>query len=467
MVSGRKTYSEIERSISDLRDREQQLLKDVEGINAHHMRLLEQRTAAFRELAEVRARSAVADGVIDRADELQVRVESLLKARQTTITQLKNREAAAQSRRDNLSASADGLRTEIAALEGDLDTAAAQARDQLSAEPDYKALRQTLEDSRQTYEKAAEKTDQAELDRQTKGAAYESDPLFMYLWDRNYGAEQYRPGALIRMADDWVARLIGYHEARANYAILNEIPVRLAEHVSDLAGELEAAENAVEAVEASRINEIAGEDLIGRLSDARDRQQEANDALEAVDAEIAEISRQLLHYTEGLDPAFQEAVKVSASFLEQESYQQLIVLARKTDGPEDDRIVERIGETDRRIADLERTIGERRKDLDRVARKRSELLEVAQKYRRNYYEDIGSEFELDDIAEDVLEALIKGAITGADYWARSQRRQRWRGRPADSFRKSIGFPPFGGGWGRGSSGGRRRGGGGFRTGGGF
>jgi hypothetical protein len=56
--------------------------------------------------------------------------------------------------------------------------------------------------------------------------------------------------------------------------------------------------------------------------------------------------------------------------------------------------------------------------------------------------------------------LLQGAISAADYWMRTQGRQRWRGRPADSYRRSENFPA-----GRGSRGGSS--GPDFRTGGGF
>lgn len=465
MVSGRRTLAEIERSIDELRSRETQLLKDVEGINAHHVRLIGQRTDAFLELAEVRARGAVADGVIDEADALDHKVASLLQARQKTIDDLKSRSEDANRRRKALNSEAESLRNVIAGLERQLDEAAAVARAELAGEPEFAKLIEAREDARSIHQQAQEKAEQAEEDRLSKGKAYESDPLFMYLWQRKYGSESYQPYWLIRVGDDWVARMVGYSEARGNYAILNEIPDRLREHVAYLAEQLQAAEAAVQVLEAERINKIAGSDLTGMLTDSRIRQADVNKALETIETEITEISQQLNRYTEGLDESFQEAVSLSAKFLEQESYQRLIMLARRTSQPRDDRIVARIGEIDRKTTDLERTMKERRKDLDKISAKRKELLEIAAKFRRNYYDDEASEFELDDIAEDALEALIKGVITGADYWARSQRRHQWRGRPADPFRKRAGFPPFGGGWG----GSRRRGGGGggFKTGGGF
>src|SRR5690606_13717072 len=52
----------------------------------------------------------------------------------------------------------------------------------------------------------------------------------MYLWRRRYGTSEYVGGGLTRWLDGKVARLIGYADARANYARLSELPVRLREH---------------------------------------------------------------------------------------------------------------------------------------------------------------------------------------------------------------------------------------------
>ncbi|MEQ8823226.1 MAG: hypothetical protein RIC14_02520 [Filomicrobium sp.] len=462
MVSGRRTLKEIERSIRDLRSREQRLQKEVEDTTRTHIALLEQRATALRELAEVRTRDAVSDGIIDEADRLQVRVESLLKARQATIDTLKLREQEANEQRDALTENAERLVNEIEEKEALLDRVAQQARTALEADDSFSALKKSRDEAKSVHEQARLKTTQAEEDRQQKGEAYENDPLFMYLWNRKYGSKTYRPFWFIRSADDWVARKVGYSEARANYAILNEIPDRLQEHVALLAEDLEQRETQIEEAVAARVNDLAGMDLIGALSDVRDRQSENNQSLEASAVEIEEITGQLNRYAEGLDSAFEKAVTLSVEFLEHESYQELIKEARKTPDPADNRIVSRIGEIERKTTDAERNLDRRRKELNKINGKRKELLDVASRFRRNYYDDPGSEFELDDIAEVVLRELINGAITAADYWARSQRRHHWKSRPADGFRRSQGFPPFGGGRRRG-----KRSRGRFRTGGGF
>ena len=80
MSSGRQTLASIEQSISELRAREKALQEELARANGARSNLIEQRLKTFRELAEVRARHAVSDNVIDEADRLSVRVSNLLVA---------------------------------------------------------------------------------------------------------------------------------------------------------------------------------------------------------------------------------------------------------------------------------------------------------------------------------------------------------------------------------------------------
>ena len=86
-------------------------------------------------------------------------------------------------------------------------------------------------------QRAEEKLSQAEADRAEKRRPYESDPLFMYLWRRRFGTRDYHAGSLVRYFDRKVAHLIGFENARVNYAMLMELPDRLREHVERLRAE--------------------------------------------------------------------------------------------------------------------------------------------------------------------------------------------------------------------------------------
>src|SRR5690606_31869407 len=101
---------------------------------------------------------------------------------------------------------------------------------EIGQRPDYAEKRNEAERLGHVAEESMRKTLQAEADREQKGRPYRDDPLFMYLWEAGYGTRNYRANSLVRWLDGMVAKLVGYREARPNFAMLNEIPLRLREH---------------------------------------------------------------------------------------------------------------------------------------------------------------------------------------------------------------------------------------------
>ncbi len=456
MTPGRDTLASIEQSIQDLRQREADLQRDLETTNEERARVIEQRLAAFRELAEVRARHALSDGVIDEADRLSARVANLLIARQKTIRDLRVRNRDADSQRAELLVIRDELGGRIEALEKELDELALKAREALSGDSDYRRELAEFGAARKVLDKARDKARRAATDRVEKGRDYETDPLFMYLWRRKYGSAEYAASNIIKWLDAKVADLVGYHGARANYAVLLEIPVRLADHVERLAERLREHQETVDARETDKIKELAGTDLAAQLRTSRAEQDANLKAFEATSGELSDIGEQLNRYAEGRDPAFHKAVELSAEFLSQERTDQLMRLARLTTTPSDDQIVARIANLDERLARATEAIDKQTGELERLFDKRDELVRIAADFRRARYDDPASVFRGNDVAQILLEELIRGAITGAEYWARTRRRQSWRRRPADSYRRSESFPPFddsifGGSWDGGDS----------------
>ena len=145
--------------------------------------------------------------------------ESLIERRRAAEQAVKDREA---ERHAKAAALEDALKP-IAALRQ-------QVEAQVRASPGWAAQRARIDEAPAIAAEAEKKAAQAEADREAKRKPYEADPLFMYLWRKKFGTAEDRSGPLVRFFDRRVARLIGYDKARANYALLNEIPQRLREH---------------------------------------------------------------------------------------------------------------------------------------------------------------------------------------------------------------------------------------------
>lgn len=80
------------------------------------------------------------------------------------------------------------------------------------------------------------KVAQADRDLLEKRVPYEADPLFMYLWRREFGTSAYQSTGIVRFLDRKIAHMIGYDAARQNYRVLTELPVRIREHLDALRG---------------------------------------------------------------------------------------------------------------------------------------------------------------------------------------------------------------------------------------
>ena len=164
----------------------------------------------------------------------------------------------------------------------------------------------------------------------------------------------------------WITRwahLIGFADARANFARLQEIPVRLREHADQKKSEAEAAFAVLRGLD----EDARKEDCIVDLETARDTEQ-AN--LEAIDARIDEAAgryEQLMQTKEdfaaGEDEDYRKVVEYVSSELQRDDMQELRRDAMATPFPDDDLIVSRLFEGEQQVQQL----GDSLKELKRCA----------------------------------------------------------------------------------------------------
>jgi len=416
----------------------------------------------------------------------------------------------------SLSATADkikALEDQRSALASELDdaiedyeTRVAEIETELTETAAYRALLKAAEDSASVVSRAEQKLALAREDRRDKGAPYQADALFMYLWDRKYRTPAYKAGPFNRFMDGWVARLCGYDQARANYARLTELPERLAEHVEQVTLE---HDRAVDILEAAEMEALAngGADALREASDAlRAKLDQMEPNIEA--AELEHMKTAELHDSaleNGAGPA-QQARQVLEQGLKEMSFPDLRVLAAETLELEDDRIVDALVKLRAEEMSLEL---EAERNLRLPQRRRSDL-ETLERLRRRFKRDrLDSAYATykASAVDSIFRGLLRGDVD-ADRALRQLSRavRRKQTRTPNGFggrrrRNTLGLPDvledvvwemakdagrsgrYGGSpWSSGrtrrrapprsfprrpSGGGGRRGGGGFKTGGGF
>ena len=453
MVSGRRTLSEMEAALAELRKQEARLNERSAGLADEMGRQRADEAEILRDLA----RFKLADGgaaIANRLDRVSRDALTAIEGRDRAIAALATERKTMAQAVAELEAKLAEARRELDAVDDRMEALGEPFAAALAADEAHQALVATAEKADAIATAAETKAAQAEADRAEKRAAYEADPLFLYLWRRGYGTADYQSRGLIRVLDRWVAGLIGYASARANFAMLTAIPVRLRAHADRLAQEADAADAAVAESEDAILARLAGEDLAGEAEKLGARIAGLETELAPLRQELERLDQQLSAYAAGEDEEFRRTISALSSSLAGEDIAALRAEALATPSPEDERFVARLGRIRADVANLEHESAAVHEQLSTVSRRRAELAEIVADIRSRGWDEGGTTFDTGEIISALLRAFLFGRLSRGDYWGRIEKSYR-RG-PSGSR---------GGGWPGGFRTGSRTGGGGFRTGG--
>ena len=425
MLSGRDTLKRMDKTLRRAR-------RDLERLDAElggtSRAITENRLAQARaidRMAGIRLDAVRRGELVDQLESATREAEAILKEREAAIAAGAGRVAEAteavetlESRRETLHEEVDDAAKLLAEREG-----AVQRK--LATDPTFSEQLDRTEQAEAVAARADEKAELAGADRRRKGKPFESDELFMYLWQRGYGTSEYRAGPLTRLLDGWVAGLCKFREARSNYWMLLEIPKRLAEH-ADFARE--AADDELERLK--DVEERAAAD--GEVPAAREALEALENRQDALDAEIEDAERHLNEqqaeqgrFASGDDDFLLQALRAFSSAMEQRAIGELTQLARATMTPEDDAIVEELKYLRRQSAVYEAELRENRELQETRHARIRELEKVRKSFKQSRYDDLHSQFDKSDLIERMIGDVVGGLIQGGVLWKTLKRYQRY------------------------------------------
>ncbi len=425
MLTGPQALGALHEALDEVRQEERDIADRLSRASEKAARLRETEAGHFRALAEERLsgaeRQAVTKrlgGAEDRAREMIAQHNADLGAAQKRLKELDAELGELSALRQSETESLDKAQAELAEL-------SKSVMAELEADEAFAKRRQQAERLFEVAKRAVEKIEQAEADREEKGRPYRSDPLFMYLWERGYGTKAYRANTLIRALDGWVARIVDFYRARPNFAMLNEIPMRLREHAERLQAGAEAASDKLEELEIEAIDKAGGKKTREAIAAAQAKIDAIDDDMVAAEDERDEQARDQRQLADGSDPAFRDAVQILADSLAHEEIGALLAAAQATETGRDDTIVAQIEQTRRQIAEDETEVREDRDRLKLLATRRRELEDIEWEFKKQRFDDPRSTFDKDDLAGNTLEEFLRGAITAATYWGLWRASQGW------------------------------------------
>jgi hypothetical protein len=461
VISGRKTLDDVKR---EYREERRQLREIDKRLQAANERIISVDAARADQLARLaRIRVGEPDSGPAATDE---RIATMLGQRREARAKLEARARELDETALQAEEKREALTEAVEAASERLDAAEAETQTRLEQDETYRKQRERAQAAERTARHAAEKATQSEEERAAKGRAYEQDALFTYLWRRRYGTREYRAWGITRWLDRLVARIVAFDSARANYARLIELPVRLREHADAMAAAAEA-----EIVELRRLDEEArSADGVLQLERERDVAAEALEKHDAALAEAAsarqEITGRLEQMDRGADEAYGKMVAFLTAELNREDLQTLRQEALATPAPQDDAVVRQLLALEKERTQLTETVTDLTEASEGARQRVRDLQEFQRTFTERHYDAPGSGFPDSDLVSTMLTQFLRGAITSAVLWRVLEGQRRGPSRRSDPTFGSGGFgrgsPWSGGHWPRSTRGGGGGGGGGFR-----
>ncbi|HZX00270.1 MAG TPA: hypothetical protein VFF10_09425 [Trueperaceae bacterium] len=442
-LSGSDALRAITDAIRQEQERTRKLDADLAAANAQLLELDVERKELLGQLAEVRVKYLLSSEVAAELKRTDEQVLDLLESRDEATEAVQSRLDDLESRQADLLKRREDLHGQLEAASTAIDVAELEAQRELAQDPAYVERQRAARAAERVAVHADEKATTSEQEQGSKGKAYRADPLFMYLWNRGFGTTAYRAGGFVKWLDGKVARLIGYEEARANYARLIDLPVQLRRHAERM-GELADAEFA----QLKELDEQALVDAgVPELEADRARLGEVIAEVDTALSEIAEAMKgelvTLETFAKGEDEPFRKAIGYLTSEFGRDDLKALRRDALATPYPEDDVVVARLLDLEAAKERQSRTVAELKEVASSNRERLSELEEVRREFTKRRYDDPGSTFSNGNVFGTVLSQLLMGALTSQAFWRVLQQQHTYRARRAD--------PRFGsGGFGRGS-----------------
>lgn len=431
-LSGPEALRSLDEALRDIRREEDEIAKRLAHSADLITKMREQEGELLRHLAQVRLDPATQAELAGQIGQAEQKARDMLKThgRELSESEAKLKAldadiAAANTERTKLQDDATRRNDELKAL-------SARVRPQLAADPAFAARLAHAKELADIAAESMRKTAQAEADREQKGRPYRDDPLFMYLWNAGFGTKTYRANNLVAWIDGIIANMVGFPEARPNFSMLNEIPMRLREHAERQQQNANDASDELTALENEAIDKAGGKA-------AREAMEQAAAAIAALDERIValqddrdEALKTQRDLAQGSDPAFASAIKGLAEALGREDLKTLLAEARATRTGQDDTIIAQIDDVRQRAKQEDEETLDQKQRLKTLASRRRELEDIQYEFKKKGFDNPRSSFGKDTLVGDMLNDFLRGGISAANYWEQWQRSQRWSG-PRDDW----------------------------------
>ncbi|MEM0984963.1 MAG: hypothetical protein AAGJ32_01840 [Pseudomonadota bacterium] len=424
-LDGRAALTRLDKGLAGARRALTDAIETEKSADGDMARVRQAQAAAYLGLAALQLDQPGASDRLAALKALDGEVAALLDKQDTYIaTLVKDLEA----RTGEIAALEEDRQAGAAALDEAIDqyeTAVAEVEASLEERADYQALVEAAAEAEAVTERARQKHLIAQEDRIEKGAPYEADPLFMYLWKRKFRTVDYEASPPFRFLDGWVARLCRYDRAYRNYDRLTALPGRIAGHVSRMEAAEAEAQLALETAEHDALQAAGAAALEAAVETARGALADLDARIETAEAEhLALADAHAAAEAGDRGPAHAARLRL-AEALKQASFPDLRLLVTQTVTADDDQLVDQLVTLRRQ----EMALDMRRDDLAEAPRLRRQALDTLERFRRLFkLQQLDSPYATfaGSALDGALDALLAGRLRPEDAVRSLKRKMRRR-----------------------------------------
>jgi len=415
--TARKSVSKV----SVLPNRVSQSLIDVQR---QQMRAYEQ--VASDRLALIDAGGGGQLGYVDR------QADKLLEAHSKDILKVQKKITASVSKIEKLETKRRTQEKAVAQAVDSYDKAAALTEAKILKDAYYITQLDSVEKAELTVGRATEKLELAREDVSEKGAPYRNDPFFGYLQRQQYGTENAKGWFLTKLLDGWVARLTNYHDASENFRRLTAIPARLETHVLRLEELVDIEREKLQTLEDNILQKDGVKTKHKASLQAQKKLEDIDKAIETAEANHQTLRDDESRLTSGKDGPYQDAITLLSDTLQRKDLPSLRRIASQTQTREDDKAVEDLRKLAFTAEDLRDDQSEANKLLKKHQQTLGDLEKVRQAFKARRYDAPSSVFDRGGLITALLDQVLRGVLSGDDFWRQIQRTQRTVRRYSDN-----------------------------------
>ncbi|HAJ47984.1 MAG TPA: hypothetical protein DCL54_15535 [Alphaproteobacteria bacterium] len=415
MISGNDAFARIESAMRGIRADEDRLTQVMSSISEQAARVRAGQVEDYKQLARIKLDALQARPITVSLDDAERRALALLEeARREIELHTRNREQASRALEEaRAEKAAAAAAAENASQAVETLSAAVEAR--MQNDGSWQAQAAAVRMAEAIADEADKKADAAERDLAAKRKPYENDEVFIYLWRRGFGTQAYSGGGIVRMLDTWCARLVDYQRFRPDFAMLQEIPVRLRDHARTKEKESEVERSRLEAIERQALVADGVEPLEKSLAQANGRLAAADTALHTAQATLKQLDAKIEELSgSGERATHDKAIALLAESLAREDLNALYREAIATPTPEDEQVLTRIMDDSRKLKDFDAELAKTRETIRDLARKRSELEDARTEARNRGYDQPFGSFSNEGLIGEVIAGIVNGVLRSSD-----------------------------------------------------